>query len=144
MLRRTGFARKVYVPTPRAPIVRGRLARMGPAVLAPAPKTEVVRHEGYRRLVADLPCKLCGIVGYSQAAHPPPSGKGVKEDDRLCWPACCTRVGILGCHASFDQYILMPHDAAVIYALAAAADTRRHITARGLWPANLPAWPEES
>ena len=112
------------------------------SVFNPRPKTQVWRSEPYRRAVAQLACKVCGIAGYSQAAHPPPSGKSVKEDDRLCWPACCTRVGILGCHASFDQYKLMPRSAAVIYAHAAAADTRRQITAMGLWPANLPVWKE--
>ena len=72
------------------------------------PKAAPVRSEPYRRLVASLPCANCGIEGYSQAAHPPPTGKGIKESDLECFPLCCARPGINGCHADFDQYRLAP------------------------------------
>lgn len=49
-----------------------------PAASAPAsqhafrgsfPKSAPVRNATYRRAVASLPCVICGVPGYSQAAH---------------------------------------------------------------------------
>lgn len=118
---------------------RGRPATMGPAELAPAPKDEPVRHEGYRRLVALLPCKACGIAGYSQAAHPNTGkGTGTKTDDRLCFPLCCVRPGIEGCHVLFDTGRLLDKAARRAIEPAWACDTQRQITALGLWPKDLP------
>ena len=55
----------------------------------PEPKAEALRSEQYRRLVAALPCKVCGIAGHSQAAHPNTGkGAGTKTDDRQCFPLC--------------------------------------------------------
>jgi hypothetical protein len=67
-------------------------------------KTRPARNANYRRLVAMLPCILCGIDGYSQAAHPN-TGKGMamKADDTLCFPLCSDRYGMRGCHFRFDQ-----------------------------------------
>ena len=107
------------------------------------PKTEAARSEPYRRLVAALPCKACGIQGYSQAAHVPPDGKGVKQDDREIFALCCTRVGITGCHVEFDQYRMFPREEAVRIGKGWAAHTRRQITEKGQWPKNLPKWTEE-
>lgn len=103
-------------------------------------KSAAVRHEGYRRLVAQLACKACGIQGYSQAAHLPPDGKGVKQDDRLIFPLCCTRVGIAGCHADYDQYRMFTHEVALTVGMAWAMDTTRAVMAAGNWPANLPVY----
>lgn len=66
------------------------------------PKSTPLRDEAYRRLVAALPCMACGIVGYTQAAHPN-TGKGLsmKADDRDCFPLCT--VGGNDCHGGFDQ-----------------------------------------
>ena len=102
------------------------------------PKTEAIRSEPYRRLVAAMPCKACGIQGYSQAAHLPPEGKGVKQDDRLIFALCCTRVGITGCHADYDQYRMFSHEVALTVGMAWAMDTMRAIEAAGDWPKNLP------
>ena len=102
------------------------------------PKTEVVRSEAYRRLVAAMPCKVCGIEGYSQAAHLPPEGKGVKQDDRLLFALCCTRVGVPGCHADYDQYRLFNHENAMIFGMAWAVETMHEIQAAGAWPVKLP------
>lgn len=103
------------------------------------PKSNPVRSEPYRRLVALLPCKLCGIDGFSQAAHPN-TGKsmGAKTDDRLCFALCCDRVGVQGCHAQFDQGALLSKDARRAIEPAWGADTRRQIIAMGLWPKSLP------
>lgn len=108
------------------------------------PKESAVRSDPYRRLVAGLPCKNCGIQGYSQAAHVPPDGKGIKQDDRLTFPLCCTRPGINGCHVDFDQFRLFPKRQAVLVGHAWAADTRRQIEAKGEWPARLPKWEPDS
>jgi hypothetical protein len=102
------------------------------------PKEDAVRSEPYRRLVAAMPCKACGIQGYSQAAHLPTEGKGIKQDDRLTFPLCCTRPDITGCHADYDQYRLFSRPVAMTVGRAWAADTRRQISATGQWPKNLP------
>jgi hypothetical protein len=102
------------------------------------PKTVAARSEAYRRLVAAMPCRSCGIQGYSQAAHPNSGkAKGAKADDRLCFALCCDRPGTKGCHARFDQYELGGRHAQSLIEKAWGADTRRQITAMGQWPANL-------
>ncbi|MBH2008302.1 MAG: hypothetical protein I8H71_01245 [Xanthomonadaceae bacterium] len=118
---------------------QGRAASMGPACTTAAPKAETLEHEGYRRLVALLPCKACGIASYSQAAHPN-TGKGMamKTDDRLCFPLCCARPDIEGCHILFDTGRLLDKAARRAVEPAWGADTRRQIVALGLWPENLP------
>jgi hypothetical protein len=102
------------------------------------PKQSAVRSEPYRRLVAALPCRACGIQGYGQAAHLPPDGKGIKQDDRQIFSLCCTRVGIPGCHQDYDQYRMFSREEAMVVGIAWAADTRRQIVAMGKWPKNLP------
>lgn len=106
------------------------------------PKSAPVRNEAYRRLVASLPCIACGIHGYSQAAHLPPDGKGIKQGDDLIFPLCCVRVGVPGCHQDFDHYRMFPKAAAMTVGRAWAADTQRKIRAMGKWPKGL-AYPHD-
>ena len=152
MLRRTGFARPVYNPAPPAPPTRATrtavLASYG-AAAQPIEKEEAVRSEAYRRLVALLPCKHCGIAGYSQCAHGN-FGKGgaLKTDDRYTFPLCTVHPDaagdlIRGCHERFDQGGLFSKAVRREIEPVWAADTRRHITAAGMWPADLPLWSEE-
>lgn len=102
-------------------------------------KAAPVRSEPYRRLVAALPCVMCGIAGYSQAAHPNTGkAKGMKQSDADCFPLCCTRPGINGCHFDFDQHRLFSKAARPVIEQAWAADTQRRIRASGQWPANFP------
>ena len=104
------------------------------------PKMQNIHSEPYRRLVADLPCKHCGIHGYSQAAHPN-TGKAMGKkliDDRECFPLCSSRIGVEGCHAKFDQGALFPKYVRRSFELAWAADTRRQIIAANQWPKKLP------
>jgi hypothetical protein len=103
----------------------------------PVEKDNAVRSEAYRRLVAAGPCKHCGRVGRSQAAHPPPEGKSLKHDDRLCFALCCDELMRRGCHPRFDLYELFPHDVALRVAARWAFETRAEILAAGLWPAGL-------
>lgn len=101
------------------------------------PKANPIRSEAYRRLVAALPCIFCGIDGHSQAAHPPPTGKGIKQSDLDCFPLCCARPGLIGCHANFDQYMLYSGDETRTMAQHWAEQTRQTITNNGDMPKGL-------
>ena len=68
------------------------------------------KSESYRRYVAAQECFGCGLEGSSQAAHPNGAGMGTKADDRLCFPLCSTRPGVIGCHVRLDQCIGMTLD----------------------------------
>jgi hypothetical protein len=69
---------------------------------------EPVRDEDYRRWVASLPCYECRIQDFSQCAHPNSGkAKGRKNSDDGCFPMCCDRPGIVGCHSRFDRYELV-------------------------------------
>ncbi len=148
-MRRTAFKPRVPQWAQRDPdrvrsmptVTPGAFRVPGPVASAPAARVEKsapVRSEAYRRAVASLPCAICGIQGYSQAAHLPPEAKGMKQSDLLTFPLCCTRVGIPGCHQDYDQYRLFPRAAAMAVGRAWAADTQRRILAMGLWPKALP------
>ena len=102
------------------------------------PKSAPVRSTEYRRAVASLPCKRCGIHGYSQAAHPNTGkGAGIKTSDTDCFALCCDRPGVQGCHVLFDQHAIYTRAVRRVLEEAWAADTRRQIGAMGLWPKNL-------
>lgn len=147
MLRRTGFKQPARAER-KALAWPGRIQG---GVFAPStdlvvanPKQNAIEHEGYRRLVAALPCIRCGIWHQSQAAHPPPTGKGIKEDDRECFPLCCTRVLITGCHVEFDQYRIAPSGLVRVLAARWGKATRQTIMAAGQWPKGLPLYEEIS
>lgn len=114
------------------------MARVSAAPAAAIPKDDPVRSEAYRRAVASLPCVICGVSGFSQAAHGS-EGKGmaIKACDLTLFPSCCDRPGVRGCHAKLDQGAMFSKAARREMEPAWAADTRRRITAMGLWPANL-------
>lgn len=115
-----------------------------PEPVASAPAAQVakaapVRSEAYRRLVARLPCAVCGVPGYSQAAHANlGKGMGLKACDLTCFPACGPRPGIQGCHAALDQGALFTKAVRRELEPVWAADTRRKLLALGLWPKALP------
>lgn len=148
-MKRTGFK-------PRAPHREARdpdRVRSTPAVAtgawrAPqavdaAPAVQVhkaapVRSEALRRAVASLPCAICGIYGYSQAAHANTGkGMGMKACDLTCFPACGTRPGEVGCHAKLDQGALFTKAVRRELEPAWAADTQRRLLALGLIPPSL-------
>lgn len=148
-MKRSGFARKLperYQSDPdrvRSTPSASPAFRLPEPVAAPVAAIEKenrIYSEPYRRIVAELPCIRCGLEGSSQAAHPPPTGKGIKEDDRMCFPLCCTRPGVLGCHASFDRYMLMPGEDMRAQAEKWARETRAMIREIGYWPSTLPEW----
>lgn len=120
---------------------QGRQARLltanDLAARPPIVKDQPVRHQGYLRLVAARPCKNCGVIGASQAAHEN-SGKGLgtKTGDTRTMPLC--HVGANNCHALFDQYKLFPTRAQHVAAGAKwARETAHEILAEGDWPKNL-------
>lgn len=102
------------------------------------PKAQPVRSEAYRRVVASLPCKVCGIEGHSQAAHPNTGkGAGMKSDDRACFPLCADRPGIRGCHSQFDQGVMFDKASRRMVEIDWSVDTRRAVDNLGLWPDKL-------
>ena len=105
-------------------------------------KEKAIESEPYRRLVAQLPCLWCGISGYSQHAHLNlGKGLGMKTDDRTGFPLCCSRPGIEGCHAAYDNYRLLEsggREAHREYGLEAGRFTRQQILKAGLWPSSVP------
>ena len=117
---------------------------VGSVLANPLPKAHPVRNEAYRRAVASLPCVICGVPGYSQAAHGSSmKGMGIKACDSTLFPACCDRPGVRGCHSQLDQGALFKkavrHELEPVW----AADTQRQIMALGLWPKNMPNQPLE-
>ena len=105
---------------------------------APIAKAPPVRSEALRRAVASLPCVICGMPGYSQAAHGSEGkGMGIKACDLTLFPACCDRPGVQGCHAKLDQGALFTKAVRRELEPVWAADTQRRIKAMGLWPTNL-------
>lgn len=119
------------------------MARVSAAPAAAIPKDDPIRSESYRRLVAALPCVICGVSGFSQAAHGS-EGKGmaIKACDLTLFPACCDRPGVRGCHSKLDQGAMFSRAVRRALEPSWAADTRRRIESMGLWPANLEK-PEE-
>lgn len=133
---------------------RALITRVGLAALvsqdepssAPIEKENAVHHEGYRRLVASLPCMWCGRQGRSNHAHENDGkGKGLKLDDRRAMPLCVDDMGKSGCHTAFDQYALIDggREAHVELGRAMAAKTRKIITDAGKWPKGCPVWIED-
>lgn len=116
-----------YYEIAREPQRISRKASFSGGTTGPAPKEpEPVRDESYRRWVASLPCFECGIQGFSQAAHPNTGkAKGKKLSDDKCFPMCCDRPGIKGCHGKFDRYELVMRWAMADYERAALEWTRK-------------------
>lgn len=139
-MRRTGFAPRPRPERQAAPL--RPIRAVAPTVIstqpATQPKDRPARHEGYRRLVAALPCALCQRPGHSQAAHPN-TGKGmsIKADDRLCFPLCADTPGLGGCHTLFDQGAYYPREQRRAIEQLWTAQTVATITAAGQWPADL-------
>jgi hypothetical protein len=108
------FSRKPWVKPPKnmpqpIPVSQRRAAVMAPREpVASIPKTEPVRDEAYRRLVAALPCAACGLEGRSQHAHcNDGKAKGRKNCDLDAMPLCADQPGRAGCHSRFDKYKLL-------------------------------------
>ena len=141
-MKRAGFKRPQLERKPQ-PLYRADGWRIQREITAgspvvPAPKACEVRSEAYRRLVAAMPCQICGRPGPNQAAHPN-TGKGMsmKADDRLCFALCADRFGAQGCHSLFDQGAMMTKAQRREFERMAAWRTQESIKASGEWPAWL-------
>lgn len=131
-----------HVPTPVLDAFR--MPQQVEAAPTPVPKDEPVRSEAYRRAVASLPCIICGVWGYSQAAHANTGkGMGTRACDLTLFPACCARPGEVGCHARLDHGALFTKLVRRELEPVWAADTQRKVYALSLWPAGL-AYPQEA
>ncbi len=117
-----------------------RIATFSAEFRGSIPKSQPVRSTAYRRIVASLPCVICGVPGYSQAAHGSDGkGMGIKACDlKTLFPACCDRPGVRGCHSRLDQGALFSKAARHALEPVWAADTQRKIHAMGLWPKGIP------
>ena len=129
-----------YTPRPRTMAV----AVAGPArAVVAVPKTVPVEHEGYRRLVAALPCIVCHRMGCQAAHQNTGKGVGTKTDDRLTFPLCADGAGRVGCHTLFDQGLMFRKEDRRDVEPDWSRLTREEIRAMGHWPATLPAWAED-
>jgi hypothetical protein len=160
-LKRTGFKRPelaLAAPTDREKRLADRAARaaasakatatlvpsssLGPCSAAPATAVEkdpALRSEPYRRFVASLPCVICKVPGYSQAAHANTGkGMGLKACDSTLFPACADRPGVRGCHSQLDQGALFAKAVRRELEPAWAADTQRKAMAAEAWPKGWP------
>lgn len=151
ILKRSEFKRKPPAPHAKAERVALAYSRLTVPVRYPVfgdlvalPKESPVRHEGYRRLVAMLSCAHCGVVGFSQAAHAD-FGKGAhcKSSDLTCYPACCDRPGVVGCHSMIGSRGSMTRDQRRALEAQYAKDTREIILLSGRWPDDLPIFETE-
>ena len=150
MMRRTAFKSRAPDQFARDPdrvrhvpsVTPGAFRVPEPVNNAPAARVEKsapVRSEAYRRLVAAMPCVICGMVGYGQAAHGS-AGKsmGIKASDLELFCLCADRPGVRGCHSLLDQGALFTKAVRREREPVWAADTRRKLLALGLWPKGVP------
>jgi hypothetical protein len=77
----------------------------------------------YARYIASLPCKLCGIHGYSVPAH---VGKARGAGGKAIAPLCASRIGVVGCHELHDLYPWKLPEGTKETLKAYAAELRQH------------------
>lgn len=146
-MKRSGFARKRYLPPPPAPVRRstraGVICRIDPHVLA-IPKENLIVLEAYRALVRQLPCARCGRPPPNQFCHAD-EGKGMalKTDDRRGWAGCGPHDGLMGCHYLLGCTGYFSQRERRRLEREYARWTRYQILAGGLWPPELPLLPED-
>lgn len=148
-MKRTGFKPRTPHREARDPdrvratptVTPGAFRVPGPVASAPAARVEKsapVRSEAYRRLVAAMPCVICGMVGYGQAAHGSAGkGMGIKASDLELFCLCADRPGVRGCHSLLDQGALFTKAVRRELEPVWAADTQRRLLAMGLVPPSL-------
>lgn len=138
MLRRTGFARKVYTPRRSPPPSRAtRSAQYSVSSLAqPIPKREYIRSPKLLAAVRNLPCQVTGIVGQTEPAHSNwavhGKGKSIKADDNRV-AALCRAV-----HRDLDQGSRLTEAQRQLIWWSAHVSTVRQLLDRGQWPARVP------
>jgi hypothetical protein len=119
-------------------------ARCDVPAAPPVEKDNPIQHEGYMRLVRQLPCARCGKPGPSQFCHSDEGkGAGIKSDCRLGWPGCGPAPGYKGCHYLIGTERIYHKEQRRQIEAEMARRTRHQIESMGLWPANLPQWREK-
>jgi len=95
-------------------------------------KSRPLRSEKHRRLVASMPCGLCGAEPPSQAAHSNyGKGIGIKACDSQIFPLC-TR-----CHFDLDQSGKYPREWRRRRELGLVERTREQLQIFGHWTDEL-------
>lgn len=140
-MKRSGFARRVYEPAPKAPLrplARPVVYAKPSLVPTPMPKAPALRDERFRVMCRSMPCQHCGGSGDSagvtwahsnQAAH----GKSMarKASDvfvaALCW----------ACHSRLDQGSDMTQEARVALWTVAHRKTVALALTLGIWPNDI-------
>lgn len=146
-LKPSGFKRQQVYRAPRQVyhLARPCEAAQVSAAAVPVPKSAPVRSEPYRRLVASLPCLLCGIEGFTQHAHGNvDKGMALKNCDLFAFPLCADRPGEQGCHSKLDQGALFPKAVRREVEKEWARRTVLFLIGAGRWPAGMPVpeWAE--
>lgn len=114
------------------------------ATTGPVPKEEILESAAYEKVVRQLPCDRCGIIGFSQFCHSDEGkGMGLKTDVRRGWPGCGPRPGEPGCHYYVGTSGSMPREDKREFEAEASARTRAKVREMGMWPLRLPAWPTD-
>lgn len=92
-------------------------------------KSNPIRSVKHRRLVASLPCCMCGMEGFTQAAHRN-EGKGmsIKACDSQTFPLC------VYCHAFIDQGGKLDKASRRALELSYVNKTRDLLIRRSQWP----------
>lgn len=120
------------------PMKRSPMKRRAPK--AKPGKSNVLRSIEHRQNVASLPCAKCGIVGFSQAAHPNfNKGMGIKNCDSLAFPLCSDRPGVRGHHSLHDQGALYTKEERPIREWEHTDATRAQLMRMNKWPAHVEA-----
>jgi hypothetical protein len=146
MHRGSGFKRPERVraaPAPLRPATRsGVISMVGDQVVAIEKENPLVC-EAYRKVVRSLPCIRCGILGFTQFCHSDEGkGMGLKTDDRRAWPGCGPHGDTMGCHHYVGTSGSMPRAEKRVFEETSSSITRATVLLLGLWPKNLPLWPE--
>lgn len=108
----------------------------------PAPKEDLLQHQGYMRLVRTFPCERCGRAGPSEFAHADQGkGSGIKSDCREGTSLCGYRSPEdPGCHWLVGTKRIYPKQQRRELERGWAANTRARVRRLGLWPKRLPIW----
>jgi hypothetical protein len=100
-------------------------------------KQKYFRSKKHLKLVASLPCQVCGTENQTQAAHSNwaelgGKAKSLKASDEFTAALC------LGCHYEIDQGKNLSREERQEMWLRAHMGTVHALTGAGLWPIDIP------
>lgn len=137
---RKPMARSAWKPRSRerkGPGLAQRVAQsVGTAINHNKGESSRLRSEDHRKNVAALPCAVCGIVGFSQAAHANfNKGGALKNCDSLTFPLCCDRPGVRGCHSLHDSGAIYTKQERLLREWEHCDSTRAQLIRQNKWDA---------